>query len=56
MEFRKIVMMTLYVRQQKKHRCKEETFGLCDRRRRWDDLREYPWVRVIGQRQPENQP
>ena len=40
MEFRKIVTMTLYVRQQKKHRCKEETFGLCDRRRRWDDLRE----------------
>ena len=23
MEFRKMVMMTLYVRQQKKHRCKE---------------------------------
>ena len=29
MKFRKMVMMTLYVRQQKKHRCKEQTFGLC---------------------------
>ena len=29
MEFRKMVMMTLYARQQKRHRCKEQTFGLC---------------------------
>ena len=28
MEFRKMVMMTLYVRQQKRHRCVEWTFGL----------------------------
>ena len=27
MEFRKMVMMTLYVRQQKRHRCKEQTVG-----------------------------
>ena len=40
MEFRKVVMMTLYVRQQKRHRCKEQTFRLCGRRRGWDDLRE----------------
>ena len=33
MEFRKMVMMTLYVRQQKRHRCKEQTFGLGGRRR-----------------------
>ena len=39
-EFRKMVMMTLYARQQKRHRCKEQTFGLCGRRRGWDDLRE----------------
>ena len=32
MEFRKIVMMTLYVRQQKRQRCKEKTFGLYGRR------------------------
>ena len=40
MEFRKKVTMTLYARQQKRHRCKEQTFGLCGRRREWDDLRE----------------
>ena len=27
-----IVTMTLYARQQKRHRCKEQTFGLCGRR------------------------
>ena len=32
MEFRKMVTMTLYARQKKRHRCKEETFGLCGRR------------------------
>ena len=31
-EFRKMVTMTLYARQQKRHRCKEQTFGLCGRR------------------------
>ena len=28
MEFRKMVMMTIYVRQQKRHKCKEQTVGL----------------------------
>ena len=28
MEFRKTAMMTLYARQQKRHRCKEQTVGL----------------------------
>ena len=27
MEFRKMVMMTLYARQQERHKCKEQTFG-----------------------------
>ena len=36
----KMVMMTLYTRQQKRHRYKEQTFGFCGRRRGWDDLRE----------------
>ena len=31
MEFRKMVMMTLYVRQQKRHRYKEQTFGLWEK-------------------------
>ena len=32
MEFRKMVPITLYVRQQKRHRYKEQSFGLCRRR------------------------
>ena len=31
MEFRKMVTITLYARQQKRHRCIEQTFGLCGR-------------------------
>ena len=38
-----IVTMTLYARQQKRHRYKEQTCGLCGRRRGWDDLREQHW-------------
>ena len=43
-------LMILYAGQQKRHRCKEQTFGLCGksptdsslcrRRQGWDDLRE----------------
>ena len=40
MEFRKMVTITLYVREQKRHRCIEQTFGLCGRGRGWDDLGE----------------
>ena len=36
MEFRKMVMITLYAKQKKRHRCTEQTFGLCGRRRGWD--------------------
>jgi len=32
MGFRKMVMITLYVRQQKRNRCIEQSFGLCGRR------------------------
>ena len=31
MEFRKMVTITLYVRQQKRHRCIEQSFRLCGR-------------------------
>jgi len=43
MEFRKMVTITLYVRQQKRHRCIEQSFGLCGRGRGrgWDDLEEW---------------
>ena len=40
MEFRKMVMITLYVRQQKRHRCIKQSFGLCGRGWGWDDLGE----------------
>ena len=36
MEFRKRVTITLYAKQKKRHRCIEQTFGLCRRRRGWD--------------------
>ena len=37
MEFRNRVMITLYVRQQKRHRCIEQSFGLCGKGRGWDN-------------------
>ena len=43
MEYRKKVMITLYARQQKRHRCIEQSFGLCGRGRGWDDLGEWHW-------------
>ena len=33
-------MITLYAKQKKRHRCTEQTFGLCGRRRGWDVSRE----------------
>ena len=41
MEFRKMVTITLYAKQKKRHRCIEETFGLYGRRQGWDDLRKW---------------
>ena len=41
MEFRKMVTTTLYASQQKRHRCIEQSFGLCGRGRGWDDLGEW---------------
>ena len=40
MEFRKTVMTVLHAVQQKRHRCKEQIFGLSGRRQGWDALRE----------------
>ena len=41
MEFRKMVTITLCARQQKRHRCIEQSFGLCGRGRGWEDLGEW---------------
>jgi len=38
---RKMVMIILYARQQKIHRCIEQSFGLCGRGRGGDDLGEW---------------
>ena len=43
MEFRKMVTITLYTRQQKRHWCIEQSFGLWGRGRGWDDLGEWHW-------------
>ena len=43
MEFRKMITITLYTRQQKRHRCIEPSFGLCGRGRMWDELGEWHW-------------
>ena len=47
MEFRNMVMMTLHAKQQKRHRCIEQSFEPCGRRRGWDDLREQHWNMYI---------
>ena len=41
MEFRKMITITLYAKQKKRHRCIEQTFGSCGRRRGWDVSREH---------------
>ena len=43
-----MVMMNLYVRQQKRHRCIEQSFGLCGRGRGWDDLGEWHETCIIS--------
>ena len=43
MDFRKMVTITLYRRQQKRHWCIEQSFELCGRGRGWDDLGEWHW-------------
>ena len=39
-----MVTITLYTRQQKRHWCIEQSFGLCGRGRGWDDLWEWHWM------------
>ena len=38
-----MVMITLYTRQQKRHWCIEQSYGLCGRGRGWEDLGEWHW-------------
>ena len=43
MEFRKMVTITLCTRQQKRHWCIDQSYGLCGRGRGWEDLGEWYW-------------
>ena len=43
MEFRKMVTITLCTRQQKRHWCIVQSYGLCGRGRGWEDLGEWHW-------------
>ena len=43
MEFRKMVTITLYTRQQKRHWRIEQSFGLCGRGGGWDNLGQWHW-------------
>ena len=56
MEFRETVMITLYAKQKKRHRCIEQTFGLCGRRRGWDVSREQHQNMYIIQGETDHQP
>ena len=41
-----MVTITLYAKQKERHRCTEQTFGLCGRRQGWDVSREQHRNRV----------
>ena len=47
MEFRKMATITLYEKQQKRHRCIEQSFGLCRRGWKWDSLGKWHWNTYI---------
>ena len=52
MEFRKMVMITLYAKQRKRHRCTEQTFELCGRRWGWDVWKEQHVYYLAWNRSP----
>ena len=56
MEFRKMLMITLYAKQKKRHRCTEQTFGLCGRRQGWDISREQHRNMCIIKDETDHQP
>ena len=49
-------MITLYAKQEKRHRCIEQTFGLCGRRRGWDVSREHYQNMYIFLGETDHQP
>ena len=51
-----MLMITLYAKQKKRHRCTEQIFGLGGRRRGWDDLREQHQNMYIIKCETDRQP
>ena len=51
-----MLMITLYAEQKKRHRCTEQIFGLCGRRRGWDVLREQHRNMYIIKGETDHQP
>ena len=49
-------MIKLYAKQRKRLRCLEQNFGLCGRRREWDDLREQHRDMYIIKCETDHQP
>ena len=49
-------MITLYAKQKKRHRCTEQTFGLCGRRWGRDVLREQHWNKYTIKGETDHQP
>ena len=56
MEFRKMVTITLYIKQKKIHRCTEQNVGLCGRRRGEDVLRQQHQNMYIIKGETDHQP
>ena len=51
-----MVTITLYEKQKKRHRCTEQTFRLCGRKRGWDVLREQHWNTYTIKGETDHQP
>ena len=56
MEFKKMLIITQYAKQEKRHRCTEQTFVLCGRRQGWDVLREQHWNKYPIKGEADHEP
>ena len=56
MEFRKMVTITLYAKQKKRHRGIVQNFGFCGRSRGWDVSREQHQNMYIIKGETDHQP
>ena len=54
--FHIFVMITLYTKHKKRHKCTEQTFGLCGRRQGWDVEREQHGNMYIIKGETDHQP